>query len=181
MSMFWRWEKHLPKEVCELILAEKERQKLQEAKVGYGGEGVVNPTIRNNKIFFLESNHWLEGTLINYARYANASAGWNYVLSGGENVQLTNYKAGELYDWHTDSDVHLPHNGYTRKLSVIAQICAPSDFTGGGLFLDGVSESLLQNQGDVVVFPSYMKHKAAPVESGERTTAVLWMTGPAFV
>ena len=36
------------------------------------------------------------------------------------------------------------------------------------------------NQGDIVVFPSWMEHRVAPVTKGIRYSLVTWFVGPPF-
>lgn len=175
---FWKWEKTIPKEICELLKKEFKEYTLQEAKISKG-TGIVDKKTRNSNVFFVSNNHWIEGILLNYARYANHSAGWNFYIDNIENVQLTKYEKGQFYDWHAD-DIIITENNYNRKLSVVLLLSDPSEYEGGGLYLKKYPDNLLQNQGDIVVFPSFLEHKAAEVTSGVRMTAVGWVCGPLF-
>lgn len=189
MSMFWKWERQVPESICEAFIQEMHYKKLEDAKVyedGYSSsdKSVTSKDVRNNKVAFMPINHWMEGILFNFARYANTAAGWNYDAPWNEEIQYVEYQSGEKYDWHTDKEIYLPQPGM-RKLSVILQLSKSNDFTGGGLFLKDVQhevieDSLLKEQGDVVVFPSFLLHKAAEVKSGVRRAVVLWATGPAL-
>lgn len=188
MSLYWKWDKQVPKEICEAFIQEMHYTKLEDATVydGYSStdSSVKSKDVRNNRVAFMPLNHWMEGILFNFARYANIAAGWNYDAPYNEQIQYVEYSAGEKYDWHTDKEFYLPQPGM-RKLSVILQLSKSSDFTGGGLFLKDIehknmSDSLLKEQGDVVVFPSFLFHKAAEVQSGVRKAVVLWATGPAL-
>lgn len=179
---YWKWNNVIPKNVCEALVKEVNKTRiLQIAAVGGIGPGIHNPELRNNTVCFLNTNHWFEGILFNHIRYANVSTGWNYNITGCQSIQYTKYNINEKYDWHTDMDMNAagePDN--YRKLSAVCQISDSKDFEGGGLYLEGIDGSILSEQGDIVVFPSYMKHKAETVTSGTRITAVCWATGPAF-
>ena len=39
----------------------------------------------------------------------------------------------------------------------------------------------LKNQGDMIVFPSYLWHRVKPVTKGTRKSLVIWFIGPPFV
>lgn len=188
MSMYWKWEQQVPESICEAFIQEMHYTKLEDATIsdGYGGttKSVKINDVRNNKVAFMPVNHWMEGILFNFARYANTAAGWNFDAPYNEEIQYVEYGAGEKYNWHTDKEVYLPQPGM-RKLSVVLQLSKSSDFTGGGLYLKDaqheiIKESVLKEQGDVVVFPSFLLHKAEEVTSGVRRAVVLWATGPAL-
>ena len=40
--------------------------------------------------------------------------------------------------------------------------------------------SVEMNQGDIVVFPSWMEHRVAPITKGIRYSLVTWFLGPPF-
>lgn len=179
---YWKWNRVIPKNVCEALIKEVNKSKVLEiASVGGIGPGIKNLDLRNNTVCFLDANHWFEGILYNHIRYANASTGWNFDISGCQNVQYTKYNIGEKYDWHSDMDIATvcPQEQY-RKLTAVCQLSDSKDFEGGGLQLKGIEGSIISEQGDIVVFPSYMEHKADTVTSGTRITTVCWSTGPSF-
>lgn len=176
---YWKWDKKIPKELCNVLIEEVERDGyLTPAGVGVG---VYQEHMRNNKTFFLDFNHWFEGIMYNHIRYANSSLNLNYDINGCEPLQYTHYKNNEKYEWHVDqelNDLSRPHQ--YRKLSAVCQLSDSKDFTGGGLYIKGIDQSVLTEQGDIVVFPSYLEHKAEVVTSGNRITLVCWATGTPF-
>ena len=75
--------------------------------------------------------------------------------------------------------------GTVRKISVSAIL--NDGYEGGELmfrFLDQkthVNEVTISHAlGDVVIFPSYLDHKVAPVTKGIRYSVVAWYGGPPF-
>lgn len=79
--------------------------------------------------------------------------------------------------WHCD----LGDKEYSyRKLSAVIMLSNPDEYIGGELeFFTGESsikqnetKTISLNQGDIVVFPSYMLHKVNPVTKGERITII---------
>lgn len=176
MNLFWKWDQAISKDVCEIIQSKFNQQ---SSKIAQLDGGRIDPNRRNSDIYWLKPNDWVEGILYNHVRYANKSAGWNFDIENIEPVQLTKYEVGGFYDWHTDDDMISTANHH-RKLSVVMLLSDSSEYEGGGLYLKKYPENLLQNQGDIVVFPSFLEHKAAEVTSGVRMTAVGWVSGPPF-
>jgi hypothetical protein len=189
-NIYWQWKQSIPESVCETMLSEMKNFNFRDAKVADAShitedDADLNIEHRKSKVTFLPANHWFEGILYNYVRYANVAAGWNYDIRGNEAMQYTMYEKDGLYDWHTDQEVYNV-SPIMRKLSVVCQLNKSSEFTGGGLFYKNADfleseESLLKEQGDVVVMPSYVLHKAKEIMSGRRITLVLWAIGPSWV
>ena len=123
-------------------------------------------------------------TIYNYIISANQNAGWNFELTGMEDVQIGRYIDKGFYDWHMDT--FAPDSGnYQRKLSCSIQLSDPDDYEGGELILktgknkDDI-HTFTKKRGSVIVFPSMIYHKVTPVTRGERFSAVSWMRGQAF-
>jgi 2OG-Fe(II) oxygenase superfamily len=94
-------------------------------------------------------------------------------------AQLTRYTPNQHYGWHMDLGAG---ESSLRKLSAVVELSSPASRTGGGLGIfygDKIDNRVPLDIGDVAVFPSYLMHKAFPVESGIRWSLVLWFTGPA--
>jgi predicted 2-oxoglutarate/Fe(II)-dependent dioxygenase YbiX len=169
---YWKWEKSIPTEVCDVVLSEMSGVNKKQASVT--SEHRIDEQIRNNKIYFLKQHHWFEGVLMQYLQRANKSAKWNYDITGCQRLQYAEYDVGEKYEWHRDQYDGVSISRIPRKLTVVCQLSDSSEFTGGGLFLTDESKSLLHEKGDVVVFPSNLLHKAGMVDSGVRKTMVGW-------
>jgi PKHD-type hydroxylase len=184
-EIFWRWERHIPKNICNAVI--KEAEKIGTS-AGVIGGGVVDPKIRDNTVAFLPPAHWFEGTMINMGMYANDYARWQFDIVHTQPIQIAKYTSAEFYTWHEDGPVTT--NGlYQRKLTVVTLLSDPKDFEGGQLEIEryGTEESrkdplnaLFKNQGDVIVFPSTHKHRVTPVTQGTRYSAVDWLVGPKF-
>ncbi len=101
---------------------------------------------------------------------------FGFAIDGLEPLQVATYGDGDEYGWHVDLG---PGAASRRKLSV--SVLLTDDFDGGAFELgvvDGVPVEL--GLGDAVLFPSYLRHRVAPVTRGERTSLVAWVTGPPF-
>lgn len=179
---YWLWEKAIPPAVCDQLLREVGEMNLEDGTINYNDTPKVDYGYRNGKTVFLPTNHWFEGILLNHGRWANQSANWGFNVKSCQQLQIASYKEGEKYEWHSDEELLNRGGSYQRKLTAVCQLSRAEDFTGGGLYIKGVQEeSVLKNQGDLVVFPSVLLHKAATVNSGHRVTVVCWITGPHFV
>ena len=116
----------------------------------------------------------------------------------------------QTYDWHTDGqcdhwcarESSLFHNikleemnlkytpdprllGTVRKISVSAIL--NDDYEGGELLFSTIEKdstvkitNIKARKGDLVIFPSFIEHKVAPVTKGTRYSIVAWYGGPPF-
>ena len=154
-------------------------------------------SIRNCSVGFSESER-VKDILLPYFEKANELCGWNYDVSMIENIQFSEFSKDQYYDWHIDGGLdHFSPSLHTgseyenlvRKLSLIVQLSKPEDYEGGDVFfskppssggLDIYGETLPQfrQQGAVIVFPSYVRHKVGRVTSGTRKAATAWHNGP---
>lgn len=123
-----------------------------------------------------------EVDLINYflgfVNSANAQAFNVDIQQEMDEMQFTEYDAKYKgkYDWHHDVAFDNPKN-FDRKLSVVIQLSDPKEYVGGK-FEFGEVETPILEQGDMLIFPSYLKHRVTPVTEGKRYTLVSWIRGP---
>ena len=124
---------------------------------------------------------------------ANDDAGWKYNIQAAESMQITKYKKGGRYNFHIDgrgdhlSTFNTPNNkfkhGNVRKLSMTLLL---NDNYEGGEFQFAsyakeeckISTPEFNKVGSVIVFPSGMEHRVAPVTKGVRYSLVNWFVGP---
>jgi PKHD-type hydroxylase len=123
-----------------------------------------------------EKNLWLFDKMLALVVSANQHK-YQFEVDFFEAIQLAKYDEGMHYDWHTDLG---PGNAGNRKISVTVQLSLPEDYEGGDLLLDiGAEEPFTapREVGSVTVFPSFMRHKVAPVTKGTRFSLVVWASG----
>ena len=160
-----------------------------------------NPDHRKSQISWIYDDE-LSGTIGAWMQQANKEAGWYYDLELPEAIQYTRYSTGGYYDWHTDgnSDQHaarrlvqkidppIPLNvtpfpkfqGTVRKLSATVNLSHPHEYEGGFLEIRCYDQLHIFNEcprGSIIVFPSFLEHRVAPLEAGERHSAVMWYNG----
>lgn len=165
---------------------------LKEATVFSG----VQYSIRDSKVDWLPSYHWIVGLCYHYVLRANRE-NFLYDISGfdHESMQYTSYNEGEYYNWHIDAGLDSFHKPSTnnqenfvirnseevRKLSVIVQLSDPDEYEGGEVQLmndDNSSFFLPKTKGTVIVFDSRVRHRVKKVISGHRQSLVGWVVGP---
>jgi PKHD-type hydroxylase len=143
-----------------------------------------NGKVRRSNIKWIpktEQWDWLYFKLMELAQIANDEC-WQFDLhTAPEMIQYTEYDAEELghYDWHQDIGPGVPS---LRKVSITVQLSEADEYEGGDLhiWLGGdMSNSDIgpRGAGNVVIFPSYMPHRVAPVTKGIRRSFVLWLGG----
>jgi PKHD-type hydroxylase len=145
------------------------------------GRDHTDEDIRKSRIKWLNQysteTEWLYDKLFGMAEVANKEL-WNFNLySSVDSVQYTEYQeGGGHYAYHVDIG---GGEGSLRKLSMVVQLSDPADYDGGQFeLLRGMAPEQLPNQqGAVIVFPSYLLHRVTPVTKGTRNSLVMWVGG----
>lgn len=184
-DLFWWWQSALPEKVCEALIEDGERLHRAPGSV-VGDETIVDTAVRDTGVAFFDREHWVHGLLEHYVRLANSTtAKWEYRLSELEPIQFSRYESGQHYTWHMDTFAGA--DGSARKLSIVVQLDAPSEYEGGDLQIRALHsfESIytletIRPRGSVVVFPGFLTHRVTPVTRGTRRSLVGWFRGPKF-
>ena len=169
----------------EDVFSDKEMEEIKElamkypaevAGVGQDDTGKVTDTVRKSTVRWMKNApQWLNERLMECVNEAKENM-WHFNLNAArEDIQYTEYpQNGGHYDWHMDCGHGIQKQ---RKISVTVQL--NDDYEGGGLEIHrGQSpQQALKKKGTVVVFPSYMLHRVAPVTKGTRNSLVLWVGG----
>ena len=104
---------------------------------------------------------------------ANKEMGWSFNLTEYlyRTAQFTVYDKNNYYNWHRDTSGNIFKN---RAISISILLSDKKDFDGGEFqFEDGVVEEL-SRKGDMVIFPSKLRHRVTPIEKGKRYSLVIW-------
>ena len=160
---------------------------------------------RNSDIVWM-NDRWIYKEVQPYLNQANEAAGWNFQWDWSESCQFTKYGVGQYYGWHCDSweepyqrkqnddGTWPPDHGKIRKLSMMISLSDPNDYVGGNLEFDFRNQvdwernkkakikscDEIRPRGSVIVFPSFVWHRVAPVTSGTRYSLVMWSLGWPF-
>ena len=156
-------------------------------------ESGLDQSTRKSDVVFMRNIKWISDAIVPHLASANEAAGWKYDIIGIEALQLTRYKKGGFYSWHSDGKgCHMSSNTYggdpnkyVRKLSMT--VLLNDNYTGGefefcsyGLQMHHHTTPEMGGTGSIVIFPSYMEHRVAPVTKGIRYSLVAWFLGPPF-
>ena len=147
------------------------------------------------------NDRWIYKEIHPYIHEANEKAGWNFEWDFSESCQFTKYGVGQYYGWHTDSWTKVYNKkddpntyGKIRKLSVTISLNDPDEYDGGNLEFDFRNQTdwernkkkaikactEIRPRGSVIVFPSFVWHRVAPVTRGTRYSLVIWNVGYPF-
>ena len=165
----------LPKTVINSFLEETEFFESQTASL----KEHVDLEVRDSKIAWISSNHWIAGFCYHYVLQANeANFGYDIKPFGDRYLQYTSYSEGEHYNWHVDT---IKKEDSIRKLSFSLQLSDPEDYSGGELqFIDEGDKLFFapKERGTIIIFDSRIKHRVMKVRSGCRKSLVGWVEGP---
>ncbi len=102
---------------------------------------------------------------------------YRFKIDAMETPHFCEYREGECSPLHNDfaSDANT-----NRKLTLIVFLSDPNAFTGGQLHLYPFLKRDIQQQGNLIIFPSYIMHQVEPVIRGVRYSLVSWGIGPPF-
>lgn len=165
--------------VCDKAMAEFDLIPSKDATMGADGT-IHAESKRNTTVRFAEAGHWFGKIMFDHAIVANAACGWEYHVTGHENVQYGQYGPGQHYGWHTDTFT-LSGQPYDRKVSVVCMLSDPSEFEGGNFLIRLYNEYQPElTKGTLMAFPSILEHQVLPVTGGLRKSAVIWAYGPRF-
>jgi len=147
------------------------------------------------------NDRWIYKEIHPYIHEANKAAGWNFEWDFSESCQFTKYGVGQYYGWHTDSWTKVYNkpnepntHGKIRKLSVTISLNDPDEYDGGNLEFDFRNDidfdrnrkhkakacTEIRPRGSIIVFPSFVWHRVAPVTRGTRYSLVIWNLGKPF-
>ena len=140
------------------------------------------------------NEQWLYNIIWPFMLRANEESGWKYDIRAAESAQITRYKKGGFYSFHTDglgdhmSAYDRPDNeflhGRVRKMSM--SVILNDNFEGGAFEFASYSKEkchitpIEASAGSIIIFPSSMEHRVAPVTKGIRYSVVIWFLGPPF-
>ena len=192
---YFCYENAVPHHICDKIISLINNSKKNLGVIGGTSNDDrkgVNKKIRKSHVAF-DDAWWVYRWTHPYIRKGNEDGGWNFEWDQSEPFQLTEYRPGEFYKWHTDQ-FHIPFGekesssvrGKIRKLSAVINISDPKDYTGGELefdFRDGSPPLIckeIKPRGSIVVFPGFVYHRVKPVVEGTRYSLVCWAQGNAW-
>jgi PKHD-type hydroxylase len=161
---------------CERVIALHQGQAALRSLMPGGNAG----SIRDSDLFWIPrtvQTQWMFDRVCEVASQYNARYGFGLCEGMGQ-LQLTRYSKDQLYNWHMDLGAGAMS---LRKVTVVVELAAAGEYDGGGteiFYGEGSNNRIALSQGDALIFPSFIMHRALPVERGARWTLVSWLTGP---
>lgn len=136
-----------------------------------------------------EHTEWMWQKFNNLIAYYNDKY-FNFDIYGFNYLQYAKYNVGDKHEFHMD----LPLDGkvvnsslmeHLRKITVVLLLNEPGvDFEGGNFQINHFSEQFPWEtnlkKGSVLLFPSFLLHRVAPILSGNRQSISIWAVGPKF-
>lgn len=178
---------YLSKDTCQKIINECLMIPPQDGIVGTNGGEQLDTRIRKSKVRFLNAVDWRFQYIFDVLWKTQMEANrdfFNIHVTRLNFVQFAEYSdqyEGEYKDHH---DVFWLNGDdfYHRKLSCIIQLSDPSTYEGGDFeFVDTLHSppaNELREQGSIVYFPSFFRHRANRVTKGTRYSIAAWFEGP---
>lgn len=178
MRQNWQmWSGALREDQISMILREAEKIEIDRATIFIESH---TDQVRKSDVGWLTHVPAIQNLLWEYVKAANYSA-FRVLVENLAPIQYTEYKAeqGGHYDWHHDVDWN-GEGPFDRKLSVTVQLSDPSEYSGGDFQFKETEtpDESCKAKGTVLVFPSYLLHRVAPVTFGTRKSLVAWFEGP---
>jgi len=200
-NYYYYFKEVIPKHICNDIVKYALTKNSQKGIIGDSQKENIQSKkyklnlqkIRNSNIVWLREP-WLYSLIMPFVHEANKHAGWNFDIDFSEDCQFTIYNKDQFYDWHVDSyvqkDVYATQEK-VRKLSVTLSLSPSSNYKGGELEFAFPNENAnekpktilckeIREQGSLVVFPSFVRHRVKPIKKGKRYSLVVWNKGYPF-
>ena len=184
---YWFWDKEISHENCQRLI-KLGKGKWNQAQTDGSKQRIESLyNIRKSDVVWV-NDQWVYDLIWPYMMTANEQAGWKYNIVAAETCQVTRYTKDGFYVMHKDGMgsheevINEPENkvlhGNVRKLSMT--IVLNSNFEGGDFEIAGNEMISKLEEGSVIVFPSFMFHRVAPITKGIRYSLVAWFVGPPF-
>lgn len=166
------------KEECSQII-DSFAPKCNKGATIFGDE---NSQKRKTSITWIPKNNttqWIYDKLIRMAKEANDSM-FNFTITNlVDQIQFACYDSNVHGRYDNHLDVGAGDRYACRKLSMSVQLSDPTEYEGGDFVLTN-NKRPPKDQGNVIVFPSYLEHRVEPVTKGKRYSLVLWFYGPPY-
>jgi len=200
---YWYFTKAVPERICDDIVRYGKESEKEMALTGHqrteppSKEELKNIKKKRKSDIVWMSDKWIYKEIHPFIADGNVNAGWNHQWDWSEACQFTEYKKGQFYDWHSDSNAkpydveeNLNSHGKIRKLSMTLSLTDPDEYEGGDLEFDFRDTDIgsqpriceeVRPKGSIIVFPSFIWHRVKPVTKGIRHSLVCWSLGQPYV
>ncbi len=143
-------------------------------ETGKTGEELM-PVGRSSSVAWLEHASEFDDVFATVVATFNEVAFRHYLwmaLRTLELPQISRYRIGDFYAWHTD--VGEEEGIRDRKLSMSVELSEPGDYEGGELAFSTYQVPGRQTIGSALIFLPNIRHQVSAVTRGERYSLVAW-------
>lgn len=172
-------KKVFSKSECEEIISKSEL--IEDALLENGKKDISIRNTHTRKLSLQEDDIWIINRIYNTVIKANDTY-FQFDVQKMAPTHILEYTEGCFYDWHLD--IGGTYANCTRKLSALVFLSDRNDYEGGELdwSINNANDSLKldQEQGAMIIFPSFLPHKVKPVTKGLRRVLVTWFHGDTF-
>ena len=178
---YWKIDNYIPSYICDEIIKNHDNF-IEGGVTAYVGAEKERSDTRKSEIQWIKTPFYLNLVFDIFRRVNDI---FQFDIESIESLQLTRYTAPDgQYDFHVDSNGYSRKsvNQQVRKLSMSCLLNDSDDFDGG-VFQMNVSSDIYDiklNKGDLIIFPSYFRHRVTPVTRGTRYSLVAWACGKPF-
>ena len=169
------WSKYSCYQIYPQTFVSDECNRLIDYHKQLSTEHSILGTSRDSHLYWIHDNIDLTRRFFDsvYDKVLDYNQNFNFEITKPTYAQLTKYSPGQYYHWHQDIGADDPS---FRKISVSVQL-TPKDATGGIEIFYGQDNPIINlEQGDLVVFPSWVTHRATQ-PTDERWSLVFWVRG----
>jgi predicted 2-oxoglutarate/Fe(II)-dependent dioxygenase YbiX len=182
------FRQYLSNDDCNEIIQNALTIEPQQAVLGVNGTELdVNLNYRRSQVRFISDKDWrftkLFDVLWKTAIVANKDF-FNIHITKLDYVQFAEYDESYAGEYKEHHDVFWMNGDptYHRKLSAIIQLTDPEEYDGCDLEMTEAGHKPppeeIREQGSIIYFPSFMRHRATPIIRGKRYSIAAWFDGP---
>jgi len=177
-------QNYFSKQECEKIINDCCLISAEEGTIKT--DSYIDETIRRSKVRWVRETdeyRWIFEKFWKFVREAN-NEWFQFNISNLDYLQFTEYNDSYKGEYKDHVDTFWLTEKKHRKVSVVLQLSDQSFYQGGQLVFSDIDEypdPVINNQGTIIAFPSFVKHRVEPVTEGQRYSLVGWFEGPHFV
>lgn len=185
------WADYVSPTLCDNVIQNAKKLAANEPTIG-SSSGKANEEYRRSVVRWVDVSINPEFTVVHdlmWKAMARINEDWfRFNVTSLPPMQFTEYDASYLGEYKSHQDVFWVTNTPNhRKLTLILQLSDPSEYQGGDLMLEYLSQdpsggdySMMKRKGSIIAFPSFIYHRLTPVTMGKRYSLVAWFEGPKF-
>ena len=158
-------ENFLSEDECDFIVNKCKNINLRDVSIHNSGY---------NRKVSIGSTKGLDFVKIKLENVLKNTININGMESSIDNIQFTDYKVGDYFDWHEDRNSNVYRVGV---LSTVIQL--NDDYIGGKFEIKNFNKELVpieNKKGSLYMFHPNLLHRITQIESGRRHSLISWIS-----